>query len=126
MSDDDDDIATVKTSMKGDFEPGSKGQAVGVLFLPEEMDIYINKVTLEAYIFHGKKIDYETLDRLEYNPKAYTVDVVKKDGTRVDLGVKIQWLVRPYFSKAHEINIVQTKEGQSIDGVVIPIVHAQP
>ena len=112
-----------KKTIKKDWDPGASGKSSDVLFKPEELDIYVNKVTLEAYIFHGKKIEYATIDRLEYDPKEYTVDVVRKDGTRLDLGVKIQWLVRPYFSKAEEINIVQTKDGNSIDGVVVPLVH---
>lgn len=94
-----------------------------VMFLPEEMDIYCNKITKETFIFHGKKIDYETLDRMEYDPKTHTVDVYKKDGTIWDLGVKIQWLIRPYFTKAEEIQIVQTKDGQAIDGTFLPITH---
>ncbi len=117
------DEPDTKDTIKKDWEPGAAGKAVGTLFAPEELDIYVNKVTLEAYIFHGKEIDYDTLERLEYDAGDYTVDVVKKDGTRVDLGVKIQWLVRPYFTKADEVNIVQTKDGESVNGVVIPLKH---
>lgn len=93
------------------------------LFRPEEFDIYCNKVTLETYIFHGKAIDYETIDHLEYDHADYSVTVVHKDGTRLDLGAKIQWLVRPYFSKAQEVFIVQTKDGDSINGTVTRMVH---
>jgi hypothetical protein len=112
-----------KSTIKKEFDPGSKGKPSGTLFAPDEMDIYVNKVTLEAYIFHGKEVDYESLDRLEYDSSTHMVDVVKKDGTRLDLGVKIQWLVRPYFTKAEEINIVRTKDGNSIDGKIIPLIH---
>ena len=110
-----------KTSSK----KGAKNSAGAkpVLFKPDELDIYCNKVTLDAYIFHGKIIDYESIDRLEYDHKAHTVDVVLKNGDRLDLGVKIQWLVRPYFSKAHDINIVRTQNGESVDGVIVPLVH---
>ena len=121
MSDDE----STKETIKQDWDPGSKGDHKDALFKPEELDIYVNKVTLEAFIFHGKEVDYDSLERLEYSPGDYTVDVVKKDGTRIDLGVKIQWLVRPYFSKAEEISIVRTKDGESIDGKVIPVVHKQ-
>ena len=109
--------------MKGAFEPGATGKPVGALFTEDELDIYVNKVTLEAYIFHGKKIDYSELERLEYDPLDHGVDVIKKDGSVTDLGVKIQWLVRPYFIKAEQINIVQTKDGESIDGTVIPLIR---
>ncbi len=123
MSKDEEQEPDTKDTMKKDWEPGAAGKAVGTLFTPEELDIYVNKVTLEAYIFHGKKINYEALERLEYDASNNSVDVVKKDGTRMDLGVKIQWLVRPYFTKADEVNIVQTKDGESVDGVVIPLKH---
>lgn len=113
-----------KDSIKKDWDPGSGGGGTGTpLFTAEELDIYCNKVTLEAFIFHGKKVDYDKIDRLEYDPKDHSVDVVRKDGSRQDLGVKIQWLVRPYFTKAEEISIVQTKDGESIDGIVVPLVH---
>ena len=112
-----------KGSMKGDFKPGAAGEPVGVLFKPDELDIYVNKVTHEAYIFHGKEVDYESLERLEYDPLDHSVDVIKKDGSAMDLGVKIQWLVRPYFTKAEQINIVRTKDGDSIDGTIIPLIH---
>lgn len=114
-----------KGSMKKDWDPGGKSGAKAVLFKPEELDIYCNKITGEAYIFHGKLVDYDSIDRLEYEPKTYAVDVVMKNGTRMDLGVKIQWLVRPYFSKAKEVHIVQTKDGKSINGTLVPIVHKQ-
>ena len=112
-----------KSTIKDAFARGSAGKPVGKLFEPDELDIYVNKVTLEAYIFHGKEIDYASLDHLEYDPLDHGVDVVRKDGTVTDLGVKIQWLVRPYFVKAKEIQIVQTKEGESIDGTTIPLIH---
>jgi hypothetical protein len=110
-----------KGTIKQEWESGSGSDLV--LFKPEEMDIYVNKVTLEAYIFHSKTIDYAGLERLEYDPADHSVVVIRKDGVRMDLGVKIQWLVRPYFTKAQEINIVQTKDGKSIDGVIVPLVH---
>ena len=117
------DTSDTTGTMKKGWETGVAGKAVGNLFTPDELDIYVNKVTLEAYIFHSKLIDYDSISRLEYNPKDHSVDVVKTDGTRTDLGVRIQWLVRPYFIKAEEINIVQTKDGQSINGKVVPITH---
>lgn len=123
MAKDDAENKSDKDSIKQDWEPGAEGKAVGALFTPEELDIYANKATLETFIFHGKEIDYESLDYLEYDPNDHSVDVVKKDGTRMDLGVKIQWLIRSYFTKAEEINIVRTKDGKSIDGTVVPLKH---
>lgn len=126
-----DDKKTKKTSIKGAFAPGKAlggqdgGQGSGgpVLFLPDEMDIYCNKVTKETFIFHGKDVDYESLERMVYDPKTHSVEVYKKDGTILDLGVKIQWLIRPYFTKAQEIQIVQTKDGNAINGTFLPITH---
>ena len=110
------------TSIKDAFKPGdASGKAV--LFSPDEMDIYCNKVTKETFIFHAKEIDYDSLDRMEYDPKDYSVTIFKKDGTVLDLGVKIQWLIRPYFTKAEEIQIVQTKDGNAVNGTFLPITH---
>jgi hypothetical protein len=117
-----DDQKPKKGSIKDVFLPG-KAVDRSVLFQPDEMDIYCNKVTKETFIFHGKDVDYETLERLEYNPKTYAVTVFRKDGSTLDLGVKVQWLVRPYFSKATEVQIVQTKDGKAINGTFLPITH---
>lgn len=119
----DDKQGTLSKKFEGKPKPGEAAIDPNALFTPDEMDIYVNKVTLEAFIFHGKKIDYPIIDYLEYNPASHTVKVYKKDGTNIDLGVKIQWLVRPYFTKAEEVSIVQTKDGESIDGIVVPLVH---
>lgn len=94
-----------------------------VLFTEDEMDIYCEKLTRETYIFHGKDIDYKKLKYLEYDPDEHTVDVVLKDGSRLDLGVKIMWLVRPYFSRAEFVQIVRTKNGEAVDGTDLPLVH---
>ena len=122
MSDDKDNKDSKPKGIKGVFEPGEVKDKPS-LFLPEEMDIYCNKMTKESFIFHGKTIDYDNLERMEYDPSDYSVDVFLKDGKVLDLGVKIQWLVRPYFTKAQEIQIVQTKDGEAINGTFIPITH---
>jgi hypothetical protein len=103
----------------------SKGGDKPALFQPKEIDLFVDKTTLEAFIFHGKQIDYDNIERLEYNPEDYTVEVIMKDGTLYDLGVKIQWLLRPYFTKAREVMIVQTKDGKSIDGRLVPFIHKE-
>jgi len=123
MSDDvENEAGSEKPSIKSAFQPG-KASDKPALFTSDEMDIYCNKVTLETYVFHGKDVDYEPIAYLEYDPKSKRVDVVMKDNTRLDLGVKIQWLVRPYFTKAKEISIVQTKNREPIDGTVVPLIH---
>lgn len=123
MADKDENKAkSASKSIKGAFKPGEAPEKPG-LFTAEEMDIYCNKVTLESYIFHGKDVDYDSIRYLEYDPKEKRVDVVMRDGSRLDLGVKIQWLVRPYFSKAREVSIVQTHNREPVDGTVVPMIH---
>lgn len=120
---DDETAPGIGAAMQSEFSSGTEGVKTKPLFTPDEMDIYVNKVTLDSYIFHGKEIDYNSLERLEYDPTDYSVTVVHKDATTQDLGVKIQWLVRSYFTKASDINIVQTKDGETVDGCVVPLVH---
>lgn len=110
-----------QSGIKNAFSPG-KTQSSGTLFAPEEFDIYVNKITMEAYIFHAKPVE-QNIERLEYDPNDHSVTVVKKDGTQMDLGAKLQWLVRPYFTKAREVGIVQTIDGEVQDGFMVPIVH---
>ncbi len=114
-----------KSSIRKAWDPNAPSGGKAALFTPEEMDIYCNKLTREVFIFHGKTVDYDRMDYLEYDPKDYSVDVVMKDGGRMDLGVKIQWLVRPYFTKAPEIMVVQTKDGESINGTSLPLKHKE-
>lgn len=108
-------------TIKGEYAEASG--AANYLFKPEEMDIYVNKMTLETFVFHGKEVDYDSLEYMEYDHKACTVEVHKKDGTKIDLGVKIQWLIRPYWSKATDVYIVQTKDGKSVKGTSLPMKH---
>ena len=96
---------------------------IGKLFEPKEVNLYIDKGSLEAFIYHDKVIDYDKISHLIYVPEDYSIVVVQKDSTRLDLGVKLRWLIRPYFSKASEVFIVQTKDGESIDGRGYPM-HA--
>ena len=113
-------------SMKSNWKPDGKSSGEKpVFFTPDELDIYCNKVTNDSYIFHGKDIDYTAIDHLVYYPKDYSVDVVMKDGKVYDLGVKIQWLVRPYFSKANQIYMVKTVNNKSVDGVLLSMLHRE-
>ena len=107
----------VKADKTYDFAPGTSVR----LFMPDELDVYVNKVSKESFIFHGKIIDYESIDYLEYHYNLHYVIVVYSNGNKVDLGVKIQWLVRPYFEEADEVSIVRTENGKSIDGTVVPL-----
>ncbi|HRQ59954.1 MAG TPA: hypothetical protein PLO23_00300 [Alphaproteobacteria bacterium] len=117
-----DDPSESKPSIKSAFHPGAGLEGTPALFKPDEMDFYVNKLTLEAFIFHGKPVAQD-IERLEYDPDDHTVTVVKKDGTLMDLGAKIMWLIRPYFTKAKEVAIVRTKDGETIDGFFVPMIH---
>jgi hypothetical protein len=109
-------------TIRNEWEAGTKG-IPGALFQPEEFDIFVNKMTLEAYVFHEKKIDYTMIDHLEYDHKSYSVDVVYTNGSKNDLGMKIQWMIRPYWSKAQEVSIVRTENQKSQDGKTVPLIH---
>lgn len=100
----------------------SEGAAPGALFGPDDFGIYVNKVTLDGYIFHGQPFD-DIFERIDFDWADNSVTVCMKDGTTLDLGSKIQWLVRPYFKKLGEIAIVQTKDGEEIDGFMVPVNH---
>lgn len=112
-------------NLRQEFDPEAATGLEDALFTADELDIYVNKVTLEAYIFHGKTISYDRIDHLAYDVDAHTVTVMYKDGSKQDLGVKVQWLLRPHFVKIEDINIVQTKDGDSIDGIVVPVKHTE-
>lgn len=92
----------------------------GSLFRPGDFDIYVNKVTGEVYIFHGPKIQH-AIDHLEYHYQDHWVAVVLQDRTRLDLGAKIQWLIRPHWERTATLYIVQTKDGNAIDGIQVPL-----
>ncbi|HBR68537.1 MAG TPA: hypothetical protein DEA55_04080 [Rhodospirillaceae bacterium] len=113
-----------KGSIRDDWGAGSGSgggsSAPKAFFSPDDFDIYVNKITGETYIFHGPDLPHP-VERLEYDPESYRVTVVTKDGKNLDLGVKIQWLVRPYFSRARQVFIVKTKNGESVDGIEVPM-----
>lgn len=92
----------------------------GRLFLPDELNIQVNTRTFEAYLYHSKDIDYR-ISHFEYAPESHSVIVVMDDRTRLDLGIKLRWDLRPYFLKADEIRIVRTENRQPVDGIVVPL-----
>ena len=121
-TDDKDEKAAPKKSAKKAFAGGKKRDA-SVLFMEDEVDIYCNKMTKESFVFHAIELDYKTLERMEYNHDTFRAKVFMKDGRELDLGVKIQWLIRPYFSKAQEVQIIRTVDGEPVDGTFIPLSH---
>lgn len=96
--------------------PGTTGR----LFRPDELDIFVDRQKSQAFIFHGKVIDY-AISHLEYVPQGRSLVVVMTDGTRLDLGVKLRWLVRPHFLKADEVRIARTEERSEVEGITVPL-----
>lgn len=123
MSEDDLTSRESNASLSKSWEAENAQHLSLPLFLPDELDIFTNKMTSEAFIFHAKTIDYSALDHIEYSQKDYQFIVHLKDGRTQDLGVKAQWLIRPYIKRAKEISVVKTKDKVSVDGVILPLVH---
>ena len=102
------------TSMKDDW--GSSSRSSGkALFKQEDFSIFCDKEQDEIFIFHSPKLSC-TIDFLEYNPETKRVMVFTKDGQQMDLGTRIQWLVRPYISTAKSVLMVRTERGQAVEG----------
>jgi len=119
MAENETESESSKGSMKDDWGGGS-GKDSDAFMKPEDFDLYVNKITGETYIFHGPDLPHD-VERLIYDPEDCRVTVVTKDGLNMDLGVKIQWLIRPYFSKAETVFIVQTKDGEAVEGMEVPM-----
>tara|TARA_A200000113_G_scaffold88454_1_gene78963 strand:+ start:262 stop:612 length:351 start_codon:yes stop_codon:yes gene_type:complete len=96
---------------------------VPIIFKKDEVEIYCNKLTRESYIFHEKELDYSNMSYAEYDHDSFHVHIFFKDGVMMDLGVTIKWLLRPYFSKSEEIQIIRTKNGKAFDGHFLPLKH---
>jgi|GEM_PF-4506696 len=113
-----------KSIITKEFVSGSGVQdgKMAALFTADELDIYVNKITGENYIFYGKKID-AALQKFEYDHKECRINVIMEDGREMDLGIRIQWLIRPYIKKAREIAFVRTKDGEALEGLMVPVTH---
>lgn len=85
------------------------------LFSKNEFDIFCDKEIGETFIFHTAELGC-TIDHLEYNPEDQRVTVFTNDGQQLDLGTRIQWLIRPYFAKPQIILMVRTQNGRAIEG----------
>ncbi len=85
------------------------------LFEKTEFDIFCDRELGETFIFYGKELPC-TIDFLEYNPENQRVTVFTNDGQQLDLGARIQWLIRPYFAKPQIIVMARTKNGKVVEG----------
>lgn len=98
----------------------SGGAELPALFAPKDFDIYVNKISGEVVIFHGPELKHDVRE-LIYRHSDRSVTVRMADGSQMDLGAKIQWLIRPYFIKAKTIMIIRTQNGEAIDGIEVPL-----
>ena len=111
-----------KTEQKQSFtkEWGSSLKKTKTLFKPEDFDIFCDKESGLTYIFHGPDLNC-TIDFMEYDPEIQRVTVFTKDGQKMDLGVRIQWLIRPYFARPQDLYVIQTKDGKALEGVEVEL-----
>ena len=111
-------------SMGSDWGTGSGGRKS--LFSSEkDFDIYCDREKGINYIFHGCELNC-TIDHLEYDHDTQRITVHTNDRQQLDLGAKIQWLVRPYIAKEQYLFIVRTNEGKAIDGVQVYLKIKEP
>jgi cell division protein FtsB len=90
------------------------------LFLPEEVNLYVEFKPLKTYIFHDKKINYLDISHLIYMPEDYSVIVVRKDNVQLDLGVKLGDKIRPYFLKSKNVTITRTENREAVESIIVP------
>jgi len=107
------------TSIKGDWGTSLRSQRK-VLFEKSEFDIFCDREMGETFIFYGKELPF-TVTSLEYNPENQRVTVFTNDGQQLDLGTRIQWLIRPYFAKPQIIVMARTKNGKVMEGFEVPL-----
>ncbi len=116
---------TSPSSMGGDWGSG-KGSGRDKLFNNhDDFDIFCDRERGVNYIFHADELNC-TIDHLEYDHDTQCITVITNDGQQMDLGAKVQWLVRPYIAREQEIYIVRTKDGDAIDGVLVPLKIKDP
>ena len=105
-------------SMGKDWGSGFGSGRTRLFNSPDDFDIVCNREGGTNYIFHGCELNC-SIDHMEYNQENPRITVFTTDGQKMDLGAKIQWLVRPYIAKEQYLYIIRTKDGQAIDGVEV-------
>ncbi len=116
---------TIPSSMGRDWGDG-KGTGRTKLFEnPDDLDIYCDKERGINYIFHGPELNC-TIDYLEYDHDTQRITVFTNDRQQLDLGVKIQWLVRPYIAHEQDLFIIRTENGETIDGIEVHLKIKEP
>lgn len=93
-----------------------------VLFKPDDIDIVASKKAGEVYFYHAGALP-GAVERLEYDHADHSVIVCFADGRKMDLGVKIQSLVRGAVESASEIMLSRTENRRILSETIAPVVH---
>jgi hypothetical protein len=112
-------------SMGDDWGTGFGSGRTKLFESTDDFDIYCDRKNGINYIFHGPELGC-TIDHLEYDPDTCHITVITNDRQRLDLGVRIQWLVRPYIAKEQNLFIIRTQNGETIDGVEVHLKIKDP
>ncbi len=112
-------------SMGKDWGSGFGSGRAKLFDSPDDFDIYCDREREINYIFHGCELNC-TIDHLEYDPETQRIAVHTNDRQQLDLGAKIQWLVRPYIAREQDLFIIRTKNGEAIDGVEVHLKIKDP
>ncbi|MGH1375640.1 MAG: hypothetical protein ACRBCK_04745 [Alphaproteobacteria bacterium] len=105
-------------SMGKDWGSGFGSGRTRLFNSPDDFDIVCNREGGTNYIFHGCELNC-SIDHMEYDDEKQRITVFTTDGQKMDLGAKIQWLVRPYIAKDQHLYIIRTKDGKALDGVEV-------
>jgi hypothetical protein len=92
------------------------------LFKPDEVEIIVNRVLKECFIFHTPPLPIN-IDYIEYDHAKKRLHFHSEQGKRYDLGVKIQSLVRPVIEQSDKIAVAQMHEGMPISWFSAPVRH---
>lgn len=112
-------------SMGKDWGSGSGSGRSRLFENPDDFDIFCDRENNMNYIFHAGELNC-TIDFLEYDPETQRITVHTNDHQQLDLGAKIQWLIRPYIAREQDLFIIRTKNGQAIDGVEVHLQIKNP
>lgn len=109
--------ASISKDWGGGFGSGGRAKLFNST---DDFDIYCDREKGINYIFHGPELNC-TIDHLEYDHDTQRITVITNDSQKLDLGAKIQWLVRPYIAKEQNLFIIRTQDGKAIDGYEVPL-----
>ena len=105
-------------SMGAGWGDGSGSGRTKLFDSPNDFSISCDREKGQCFIFHGPELNC-TIDYLEYDHDTQHITVFTNDNQKLDLGAKIQWLLRPYIAKEQYLYIIRTKDGEAIDGIEV-------